>query len=129
MDHTLLAIVLACKRWHSYLDGKKTIMLTDCKPLVGFHPEPGLNKIKSKWLKSIINNPIQVIKQPWAYGVNPSVFSHSPSCMCGAGKSSKYTLADVPFLLIGLMNHKNARGKPIDLDTIISTVLGEYTNL
>ena len=40
----LLAIVLACKRWRPYLDGKKTIVLTDHKPLIGLHTAPDLNK-------------------------------------------------------------------------------------
>ena len=29
MNHELLAIVLACKKWRPYLDGKKTVVLTD----------------------------------------------------------------------------------------------------
>ena len=33
IDCKLLAIVLACKRWYPYLDGKKTVVLTDHKPL------------------------------------------------------------------------------------------------
>ena len=33
-DHKLLAIVLECKRWCFYLDGKKTVVLTDHKPLI-----------------------------------------------------------------------------------------------
>ena len=44
MDHELLAIVLTCKRWCPYLDGKKTVVLTDHKPLVGIHTVPDLNK-------------------------------------------------------------------------------------
>ena len=40
MDHDLLAIVLACKRWRPYLDGKKTIVLIDHKPLIGIHTAP-----------------------------------------------------------------------------------------
>ena len=43
-DCKLLAIVLACKRWHPYLDGKKTVVLTDHKPLIGLHTSPSLNK-------------------------------------------------------------------------------------
>ena len=43
-DHELLAIVLACKRWHPYLDGKKTVVLTNHKPLIGIHTAPNLNK-------------------------------------------------------------------------------------
>ena len=42
-DHKLLAIVLVCKRWHPYLDGKKTVVLTDHKPLIGLHTAPNLN--------------------------------------------------------------------------------------
>ena len=44
IDHELLAIVLACKRWHFYLDGKKTVVLIDHKPLIGIHTAPNLNK-------------------------------------------------------------------------------------
>ena len=44
MDHELLAIVLVCKICHPYLDGKKTVVLTDHKPLIGLHTEPNLNK-------------------------------------------------------------------------------------
>ena len=44
MDHELLAIVLACKRWHPYLDGKKTVVLTNHKRLIGLHTAPDLNK-------------------------------------------------------------------------------------
>ena len=44
MDYKLLAIVLACKRWYAYLDGKKTIVLIDHKLLIGFHTAPSLNK-------------------------------------------------------------------------------------
>ena len=44
MDCKLLAIVLACKRWHLYLDGKKTIVLADHKPFIGIHIAPDLNK-------------------------------------------------------------------------------------
>ena len=40
----LLAIVLACKRWHPYLDCKKTVVLTDHKPFIGIHTAPDLNK-------------------------------------------------------------------------------------
>ena len=29
MDHKLLEIVLACKKWHFYLDSKKTFILID----------------------------------------------------------------------------------------------------
>ena len=43
-DHEFLAIVLACKRWYLYLDGKKTIVLTDHKPLIAIHTAPNLNK-------------------------------------------------------------------------------------
>ena len=43
-DCELLAIVLACKRWRPYLDGKKTVVLTDHKPLIGIHTAPNLNK-------------------------------------------------------------------------------------
>ena len=43
-DHKLLAIVLACKKWCPYLDGKKTVVLTDQKPLIGLHTVPNLNK-------------------------------------------------------------------------------------
>ena len=43
-DCELLAIVLACKGWRLYLDGKKTIVLTDHKPLIGLHTAPNLNK-------------------------------------------------------------------------------------
>ena len=42
-DCEILAIVLACRRWHPYLDGKKTIVLTDHKPLVRIHTVPYLN--------------------------------------------------------------------------------------
>ena len=43
-DCELPAIVLACKRWHPYLDGKKTVVLIDHKPLIGIHTAPDLNK-------------------------------------------------------------------------------------
>ena len=43
-DCELLAIVLACKRWYPYLDGKRTVVLTDHKPLIGNHIAPNLNK-------------------------------------------------------------------------------------
>ena len=43
-DFKLLAIVLACKRWCLYLDGKKIIVLTDHKPLIGLHTVSNLNK-------------------------------------------------------------------------------------
>ena len=43
-DRGLLAIVLACKRWRPYLDGKKTVVLTDHKPLIRLHTAPNLNK-------------------------------------------------------------------------------------
>ena len=43
-DCELLAKVLACKRWCPYLDGKKTVVLTDHKPLIGIHTAPNLNK-------------------------------------------------------------------------------------
>ena len=42
--HELLAIVLECKRWHPYLDGKKTVMLTHHKPLIRLNTAPDLNK-------------------------------------------------------------------------------------
>ena len=32
MDHELLAIVLACKKYCPYLDSKKNVVLTDYKP-------------------------------------------------------------------------------------------------
>ena len=44
IDCELLAIVFACKRWCPYLDGKKTVVLTDHKPLIGIHTAPDLNK-------------------------------------------------------------------------------------
>ena len=43
-DSELLAIVFACKKWHPYLDGKKTAVLIDHKPLLIFHTAPNLNK-------------------------------------------------------------------------------------
>ena len=43
-DRELLAIVLACKRWRLYLDGKRTVVLIDHKPLIGIHTTPNLNK-------------------------------------------------------------------------------------
>ena len=43
-DHELLAIVLAYKKWLSYLGGKKSVVLIDCKPLIGIHTAPDLNK-------------------------------------------------------------------------------------
>ena len=43
-DHELLVIVLARKRWHPYLDGKKTVVLTNHKPLIGIYTAPDLNK-------------------------------------------------------------------------------------
>ena len=44
MDHKLLTILLACKRWYLYLDGKKTIVLLDHKPLLGIHTASNLNR-------------------------------------------------------------------------------------
>ena len=44
IDHKLLAIVLACKRWCPYLNSKKTVVLTDHKPLIGLHTAPDLNQ-------------------------------------------------------------------------------------
>ena len=43
-NHKLLAIMLACKTWCFYLDGKKIVVLTDYKPLIGLHTAPDLNK-------------------------------------------------------------------------------------
>ena len=43
-DCELLAIVLACRRYHPYLDGKNTVVLTDHKPLIGIHTAPNMNK-------------------------------------------------------------------------------------
>ena len=40
----LLAIVLTCKIWHPYLDSKKTILLTDHKPLIGVHTTPDFDE-------------------------------------------------------------------------------------
>ena len=39
-----LEIVIACKGWHPYLDGKRTTLLTDYKPPLGIHTTPGLKK-------------------------------------------------------------------------------------
>ena len=44
IDGELLAIVLVCKRWSPYLDGKKTVVLIDHKPLIRIHTAPNLNK-------------------------------------------------------------------------------------
>ena len=48
IDHKLLSIVHACKRWHPYLDGKMTVKLIDPKPLnphsINIHTAPDLNK-------------------------------------------------------------------------------------
>ena len=44
MDCKLLAIVHACKRWHSYLDFKKTIVVANFKPLIGIHIASNLSK-------------------------------------------------------------------------------------
>ena len=44
MDCKFLVIVLACKRWHPYQDGKKTVVLIDHKPLIGIHAELNLDK-------------------------------------------------------------------------------------
>ena len=43
-DCELLAIVLACKRCCPQLDGKKTVVLTDHKPLIGIHIVSDLNR-------------------------------------------------------------------------------------
>ena len=40
----LLAVVIACKKWHPYLDGKKTKVVTVYKPLRGTYTAPYLNK-------------------------------------------------------------------------------------
>ena len=45
-NYQLLEIMLACKRWCPYLDGKKTVVLTDHKTLIGIHTTPNLNKKK-----------------------------------------------------------------------------------
>ena len=44
IDHELLAIMLVCRRLYPYLDGIKTVVLTDHKPLIGIHTAPNLNK-------------------------------------------------------------------------------------
>ena len=43
-DCKLLAIVHACKRWCHYLDGKKTVVMIDHRPLIRLHAAPNLNK-------------------------------------------------------------------------------------
>ena len=44
VDWELLAIVLACKTWCPYVDGKKIVVFTDHKLLLGIHTVPNLNK-------------------------------------------------------------------------------------
>lgn len=43
-EREMLAIVLAVLRWRHYLDGKKTLVLTDHAPLVHLFTQPNLSK-------------------------------------------------------------------------------------
>ena len=43
-NHEILEIVLAYIIWCPYLYGRKTVVLTDHKPLMGIHTAPDLNK-------------------------------------------------------------------------------------
>ena len=58
-DCELLAIVLACKRWRPYLDGKKTVVLIDHKPLIGLHTAPDFEQKISQvvWSSSWYSSP------------------------------------------------------------------------
>ena len=44
INNELLAFVLSCKRWFSYVDCKNTVVLTDHKPCISIHTEPSLIK-------------------------------------------------------------------------------------
>ena len=43
-DRELLAIILCCKRWRPYLDGQRTTVYTDHKPLIHLQSQTNLNK-------------------------------------------------------------------------------------
>ena len=84
IDRELLAIVLACKRWHPCLDSKKTIVLMDHKPLIGIHTAPKLNKKKVRWFEALAGTPVQLVYWPGAWVVVPNALSHLPSYMDAA---------------------------------------------
>ena len=43
-ERELLAIVCACKRWRPYIDGQRTQVLTDHKPLIYVQKQSNLSK-------------------------------------------------------------------------------------
>ena len=63
MDHKLLVVVIACKRWCHYIYSKKTIVLTDHKPHIGLYTAPNLNKRYVKWFEAPANTPVQLVYQ------------------------------------------------------------------
>ena len=60
-DCELLAIILACKIWHPYLNGKKTIVLADHKPLIGLYIAPDLKKRSVRWFEAVDDTPVQLV--------------------------------------------------------------------
>lgn len=52
-EREMLAIVLAVLRWRHYLDGKKTLVLTDHAPLVHLFTQPNLSKRQVRWMEKL----------------------------------------------------------------------------
>ena len=78
-DRELLAIVIACKRWRPYLDGRKTRVVTDHKPLVHVFTQPELNKRQIRWLDKLSDTPIEIVYRPGAQASVPDALSRLPS--------------------------------------------------
>lgn len=80
-DRELLAIVTACKHWRPYLDGRKTVVITDHKPLVALFTQPDLNKRQVRWLEALSDTPIEIQYRPGQDAVVPDALSRLPTCM------------------------------------------------
>ena len=57
-DRELLAIVTCCKKWRQYIDGQRTVVITDHRPLVHLSTQPILNKRQIRWITALADTPI-----------------------------------------------------------------------
>ena len=75
-EYELLAIVVAIKKWHPYLYGKCTRVLTDHGPLINLPTQPHLSPCQVNWMEFLSMYKLSCEYWPGKEAIFPDALSH-----------------------------------------------------
>lgn len=84
-EREMLAIVLACKRWRPYLDGKVTRVVTDHRSLQHLPTQPLLSPRQVRWMEYLANFHLRIEYRPGKAAVVPDALSRLGSMVFEPG--------------------------------------------